>query len=135
MSKAYSLTTLLTHSKRLIQSALSVGLLTLSTITYSIDLVEAGTDAVGLMSGQLDVGSGAAHYSLPIAVPTSVAGLSPQISLNYNSASGNGVLGLGGSISGYCLLVVVLNPLLKMVTLPPRNTLPPMLFVSVVNVW
>ncbi len=44
--------------------------------------------------------SGAGHYSLPIVVPIGTNGVSPSLSLNYSSSSGNGLLGRGWSISG-----------------------------------
>jgi len=44
--------------------------------------------------------SGAATYSIPIAVPAGTAGVAPEISLNYSSMAGNGIAGLGWSLSG-----------------------------------
>ncbi len=58
-------------------------------------------EAVGEVSGSLEVsGTGAAIYSVPIAVPLGVGGLQPSVSLTYNSQSGNGVAGWGVNISG-----------------------------------
>jgi len=42
---------------------------------------------------------GAASYKVPLNLPTGAAGLRPNISLNYNSQYGNGVMGLGWSLS------------------------------------
>ena len=42
---------------------------------------------------------GAASYKVPLNVPTGAAGLRPNISLNYNSQYGNGVMGLGWQLS------------------------------------
>lgn len=59
-----------------------------------------GNDA-GRTVGSLDVSaSGAATYTIPIAVPPGINGVVPQVSLNYNSQGGNGVAGYGWNISG-----------------------------------
>jgi len=44
--------------------------------------------------------SGSATYSIPITVPAGTAGVAPEISLNYSSSGGNGIAGLGWSLSG-----------------------------------
>ena len=56
---------------------------------------------VGSLPGSFNVsGIGAATYSIPIEVPAGRAGITPNISLNYNSMGGNGPLGIGWSIGG-----------------------------------
>jgi len=56
---------------------------------------------VGTTSGQLSVSlSGAATYSIPMTLPPGINGVAPQISLNYNSQSGNGIAGYGWGVSG-----------------------------------
>ncbi|SHG60094.1 RHS repeat-associated core domain-containing protein [Flavobacterium defluvii] len=56
---------------------------------------------VGVTEGQLSVSlSGAATYTIPIAVPPGINGVVPQISLSYNSQSGNGMAGYGWNIAG-----------------------------------
>ncbi|WP_353393382.1 FG-GAP-like repeat-containing protein [Hydrogenophaga sp. 5NK40-0174] len=54
----------------------------------------------GIMS-KLDVSpTGAAKYSVPISVPPGVLGLTPRISLDYDSHSRTGLLGKGWNMSG-----------------------------------
>ena len=55
---------------------------------------------VGTMAGQASTDGGAAQYHIPIVVPPGRAGMQPDLALAYNSRSGNGVMGMGWSISG-----------------------------------
>lgn len=60
-----------------------------------------GSTEVGITEGQLSVSlSGAANYSIPIAVPPGLNGVVPQISLSYSSQAGNGLAGYGWNITG-----------------------------------
>jgi Salmonella virulence plasmid 65kDa B protein len=44
--------------------------------------------------------SGAAAITVPIQVPRGIGGMEPQLALSYSSGSGNGLLGLGWTLSG-----------------------------------
>lgn len=59
------------------------------------------TVAVGATAGQLAVDkSGAMTYAVPLWTTPGTAGVEPKLSLNYSSQAGNGVAGLGWSLSG-----------------------------------
>ncbi|MCP4707667.1 MAG: hypothetical protein GY869_03495, partial [Planctomycetes bacterium] len=59
------------------------------------------SDEVGATPGSFRVNeAGAATYSIPIVAAPGVAGVAPQISLNYSSQGGNGLVGRGWSIGG-----------------------------------
>ncbi|WP_347066847.1 FG-GAP-like repeat-containing protein [Flavobacterium sp. WV_118_3] len=55
----------------------------------------------GITEGNLTVSlSGAANYTIPIEVLPGIKGIVPQISLSYDSQSGNNIAGYGWSVSG-----------------------------------
>ncbi len=57
-------------------------------------------DFVALTEGSADVSDGAALYSVPIVLPPAVNDLKPGLALSYYSGGGNGLVGLGWSLSG-----------------------------------
>ena len=63
---------------------------------------DAASDSVGATVGQFDVDhSGNATYSIPIYAPPGTAGVSPKLSIIYNSGGATGTMGRGFSISGF----------------------------------
>jgi len=59
------------------------------------------SDNIGSTDGTFRVDeSGAATYKIPIAAVVGTAGVTPQLTLNYNSQGGNGLLGQGWSLGG-----------------------------------
>ncbi len=68
------------------------------------------TTAVGALPGSFGVGaSGNANYTIPIFTTPGRAGLTPQLSLGYSSAAGNGTLGLGWSVNGLSSISLCAN--------------------------
>lgn len=52
------------------------------------------------ISGSFDIGPvGNATYNIPIDLPPGIAGLRPDVSIVYNSFSGDGIMGKGFSLS------------------------------------
>ena len=69
--------------------------------TYS---TEPGT-AVGGMGATFSVSPmGGATFSIPIEMPQGVGGLQPQLSIVYNSQSGNGMCGYGANLAGLSVI-------------------------------
>jgi len=57
---------------------------------------------VGSLPGSVNVSpTGATSYQIPIALPPGTAGMMPNLSIVYNSQSGNGMLGRGWTIGGF----------------------------------
>lgn len=54
---------------------------------------------VGKLAGEAGVVGGAATYSVPIVIPPGRRGMEPGVALSYSSRAGNGVAGMGWSLS------------------------------------
>ena len=55
---------------------------------------------VGTLPGSFSVDdSGAAHYSIPLGVPPGRRGMAPSLTLSYSSHGGDGMVGMGWSLS------------------------------------
>ena len=57
-------------------------------------------DRLGLISGSGGASGGAATYSVPVVVAPGRQSMQPSLSLNYSSRGGNGLMGMGWSLSG-----------------------------------
>ena len=56
---------------------------------------------VGAIGGTVDVTAlGGASYTIPIQIPEGMGGIQPNLSIVYNSQSGNGLLGWGWTLGG-----------------------------------
>lgn len=64
-----------------------------------------GQEAVGSPEGNLNVSStGGAIYSVKIDIPSGVGNVKPSLAIDYNSQSGNGIVGWGCNVSGISVI-------------------------------
>ena len=96
-------------------SAQAIGPCTVSTVvatdSFNIDVSPVADATVtpisiqnhqpgsGAIPGSGGVSGGSATYSLPLKIPPGRNGMMPELSVNYSSKGGNGVLGVGWSLS------------------------------------
>ncbi|OIQ18101.1 MAG: hypothetical protein BM557_07750 [Flavobacterium sp. MedPE-SWcel] len=75
--------------------------ISLSTSNISPGVPTGPSTEVGVTKGVLSVsGTGDAVYNVPISTPPGVNGVKVDVSLAYNSSSGDGIAGYGWNISG-----------------------------------
>jgi len=70
-------------------------------IAASIAFAPARADLVGSTPGDFEVTSmGSAHYEVPLVFPDGINGLTPKLSLEFDSRYGNGLAGVGARLKG-----------------------------------
>lgn len=70
--------------------------------TITPDYAISNSFEVGATPGVINVtATGAATYKIPIEVPKGVANFEPALSVDYNSQSGNGLLGYGWNLTAF----------------------------------
>ena len=73
--------------------------------TTVIQSTHSSTTVMGHTAGEFNVNeSGAATYSIPITVSPGTAGMEPNLSLNYSSQGGNGLVGISWSLGGLSVI-------------------------------
>ncbi len=72
-----------------------------TAILIPILLTQLTASIVGTTKGEFSVNQGVAHYKLKIDVPPGVAGMKPDLWLEYSLNGGNGYMGVGWRIGGF----------------------------------
>lgn len=68
---------------------------------------------VGATSGQASVTiSGAAQYEIPLDIPKGIGGLTPELTISYNSSNRDGIIGWGFTLEGLSQISRTVTPLL-----------------------
>lgn len=79
----------------------ALALLATTLFSLPIALAANSTTLVGKLPGDVAVNNtGQASYTIPLELPAGIAGLKPELSIEYSSQGGYGPLGVGWSLSG-----------------------------------
>ncbi|MES9902292.1 MAG: SpvB/TcaC N-terminal domain-containing protein, partial [Sedimenticola sp.] len=85
-----------------IKRRLPLSLLALAVTLGAVPAITVANTVAGYTPGEFSVDqSGSAGYTLPIGIPAGAAGMQPELSINYSSGGGNGLLGVGFSLGGF----------------------------------
>ncbi|EPF7755555.1 SpvB/TcaC N-terminal domain-containing protein, partial [Vibrio parahaemolyticus] len=92
-------------TKKSIQYATIFAVLSASVVSSSLEarVPSLYKDTLGL-SGDYATSGGEATYTLPIVVSAGRAGHQPELSLDYQSDSPNGIMGMGWSLGGQSVI-------------------------------
>lgn len=76
--------------------------LLLCVCLFSVSWFSTAGEVVGTIDAEFEVDSrGNATYTIPIEVPPGRLGMQPEITLEYNSSAGNGLVGPGWRLTGF----------------------------------